>query len=93
MPLGIRVKDLSEELRQHSGSNKGVVVDLVVKGSPAYRADIMQNDILKRINGTDIYDAKSLSETTAAYAGQRVTIELLREDAPITKEIILNPKP
>ena len=35
LPLGVHVNDLTDDLRKQLGSNRGVVVNVVVKGSPA----------------------------------------------------------
>ena len=46
-PLGVYVKDLSSELRQQIGSNKGATIYVVVKNSAAFRNDILKGDVIK----------------------------------------------
>jgi len=45
--FGTHIKDLTPEIRQQIGSNKGMLVYAVIKGSPAFEADILKGDVLK----------------------------------------------
>lgn len=91
--LGIIPKPLSPELRQKIGSNKGVLVFAVVKDSPAFRADILEGDIIKRIGDIEVTgDAKNSDEIIQKYAGKKVTILLIRDGNEITKEVQCNPR-
>jgi hypothetical protein len=91
--LGIYPLDLSSEIRQKLQSNKGIVVYAVVRDTPAFRADILDGDILKRINETEIMDAKHFSEIIGNFAGKSVRILILREGKEITKEVQMNELP
>ena len=88
--FGVHVRELSAELKQKIGSNKGVVVIAVVKGSPAFAADILRGDILKRIGDQEVLDPKAFSEATSKYAGKKVTVIFLRDGKEFTKEILFN---
>jgi len=88
--FGAVSNNLPSKLREKIGSNKGVLVIAVRKGSPAFMADVLKGDILRKINDTEIVDAKTLSELLPKFAGQTVSIELLRDDESITKQIKLN---
>jgi hypothetical protein len=46
--FGTHIKDLTPEIRQQIGSNKGMLVYAVIKGSPAFEADILKSDVLKK---------------------------------------------
>jgi len=72
------------------GSNKGVVVIAVVKGSPAFAADILRGDILKRIGDQEILGFQTFSEATELYAGKKVTVIFLRDSKEFTREILFN---
>jgi S1-C subfamily serine protease len=89
---GLYVTDLTPEVRQKLGSNKGLLVYAVIKDSPAFRADILKGDILRKIGDIDIYDLKKFQEVMIQYAGQKVHIEILREGQTIKKDIELNQK-
>jgi hypothetical protein len=54
--LGIFQKELSNEERQLIGSNKGVRVFAVRRGSPAYLADILPGDII--LNSDDVFSIR-----------------------------------
>ena len=42
------------EQKQEIESNKGVIIKRVEKGSPAFNADILEGDIIKKINIDEI---------------------------------------
>ncbi len=88
--LGVHVEDLSPELKRKIGSNKGALVCAVVKNSPAFKADILEGDVIKKIGDIRIYDAKSVAEAVRQYKGQKVTIIILRDGKEIKKEVLLN---
>jgi hypothetical protein len=91
--LGLIVKDLTPEVRQKNGKNIGVDVQIVIKNSPAFRADIFKGDILKKINNVELYEGKDFHEGIKKFAGQKVVIELLRDGKEIRKSIQLNEAP
>lgn len=88
--FGAALNDLSSELREKIGSNKGALVIAVVQGSPAFMADVLKGDILRKINDTEIIDGKTFVDSLPQFVGQTVSIELLRDGKSITKQIKLN---
>jgi hypothetical protein len=90
---GIVPIDLPPELRQKIGSNKGVLIVAVIKQSPAFSADILRGDIIKKINNVEIIDLKVFMVTMFQSANKKVTITLLRDGKEIVKEVKLNPAP
>jgi len=88
--FGVYPVDLNSEIRQRIGSNKGVLVNVVIKNSPAFRADILKGDILRKINGIKLYDAKSFNETVANFAGQKILVEIIRDGKDLQKEFQLD---
>jgi membrane-associated protease RseP (regulator of RpoE activity) len=91
--LGVRGSEIPPELRQKIGSNKGLLVFVVEKQSPAYRADIVNGDIVKKINNTEIYDESTLESALRLNAEKKVSILLIRDGKEIIKEVVLNPVP
>ena len=79
LSLGVRVRDLSDDLRRKIGSNRGVVVTVVFKGSPAFNADIMRGDIITRINYEVVADRQSFDGILGRYAGQGIVLQTFRE--------------
>lgn len=88
--LGVRWRDLTGEERTALGSNKGARIVAVVKGSPAFKADILRNDILKKINGMEVVDIAEAGRLTHMFRGLTVSIELIRNGQVRTFEMTLN---
>jgi hypothetical protein len=89
--LGVHVNDLNDDLRKEIGSNRGVVVDVVVKGSPAFNADIIRGDIVTRINEEVVSDVQSFGTTVGRYAGQEVILRTYRDGQEREVKLLLNP--
>jgi|GEM_PF-6905355 len=54
--LGVNLQDLEEQLREYFGApgGQGVLIDGIVKNSPAERAGLRAGDIILAINGEDV---------------------------------------
>lgn len=91
LPLGVQVNDLTDDLRKQIGRNRGVVINVVVKGSPAFNADMMRGDIITKINDEIVSDAQSFGMTVARYAGQEVILQTYRDGKERNVPIRLNP--
>ncbi len=90
--FGAAVKDLTNELRREIQSNKGILISAVVKGSPAFQADIFKGDILKKIENVEFYDAASFNKKIKQFAGKKVKLIIYRNGKEIEKNILLNPQ-
>jgi len=88
--FGLIPIDLDANLRAEIQSNKGMLVEAVIKDSPAYRADIFRGDILKSIGTVNIYDIKNYEEALKKYAGMSVKVVILRSGKLIEKEVTFN---
>jgi len=88
--FGARFKDLDADTRARLESNKGVEVIAVIKKSPAFNADILRGDVLKKIGSDEIYDSASCVDLFKKYKGQLVDIDIIRNGRVITKQIQLN---
>ena len=88
--FGIHARDLTPELRQKIGSNKGVYVFAVIRNSPAWSADILKDDIIAKISSAEIIDKPTFHKTIRENAGKKVTVEILRNGQRIVKEVTLN---
>ena len=85
--FGVIAVDLTSEQRAKIGTNKGAYVNIVVKGSPAFMADIFNGDIITKISNDDVIDAKNLSALESKYFGKRVFATIIRGEETLTKEI------
>jgi hypothetical protein len=89
--LGLNYLPLPNEVRKKLERNTGVQVAAVVKGTPAFKANFIEGDILLSLNGEDIIDVASLSAALNQLAGQRITFNLLRDYQPREISVTLNP--
>lgn len=90
--FGIVPVDLDADLRAKIQSNKGMLIEAVIKNSPAFRADIFRGDILKSIGTIDIYERSNLEEALNKYIGTMAKVIILRNGKLIEKEVIFNNK-
>jgi S1-C subfamily serine protease len=82
---------LNDAQRHKLERNTGVQVAIVVRGTPAFKANFLEGDILLKLNGRDISDVPTLSSDLMQMAGARVTFDVLRDDHPRTIAVTLNP--
>lgn len=87
--LGICFGDLSDELRKKVGSNKGIYILAVVKGSPAFNSDLLTGDVIRRVNGIEVIDKNFfwnwLNETHPSI----IEFEIFRNGENISKKVQL----
>lgn len=88
--FGVEWRDLTPAEKTQIGSNKGARINIVLKQSPAYRADFMRNDIVKKIDNFEIMDASDAQRIMSSSAGKTVIVELLRSGNVKTIEVVLN---
>lgn len=89
--LGIVPRDLTAEERAARGSNKGLAIVGVIKGSPAFKADVMRGDILLKIADLEVSSWDDLSAALDQYAGTEVDLSLVRGTTEKTIHVKLNP--
>ena len=89
--LGAVVRDMNDDERQSLQTNKGVVVRLVVDGSPAFDSDILVGDVIAEIVGTPLASPRDYGELLGRNRGKQVTIVLIRRGQRIEKSVQLNP--
>ena len=87
--LGVLTVDLTQTERQRFGSNKGVRVNIVMKDSPAWKADILKGDIITKIEGTEIENLQDFTTKIRSFLGKSVAIEFYRNSARLVKSIKL----
>lgn len=57
--VGLYFEPLTNEIKQQINTNKGILVAIVVKDTPAFANDILVGDVITKINGKDVYDKAS----------------------------------
>lgn len=71
-------------------SDKGVIITKVVPGSPADDAGLKTGDIITDIEGYRINDEKTVFGVFQEFrTGQKITIKILRDNSPLTVNMIL----
>ena len=63
---------------------------VVVKDSPAFKADLLSGDIIRKLNNIEVKDRNHFGNLIGENKGQRIELELFRNDKTIVKEIQLN---
>ena len=79
--LGVRLTDLSSELREHYGAPKdsGVLVASVEENSPAEKAGVKVGDIIVGIDGKDVQSSSDIRRALKdKKEGDAVRVEVLR---------------
>jgi S1-C subfamily serine protease len=80
--VGLVVQDLTPQLSQHFGTQKGVVVVEVEPRSPAAGAGIARGDVITRVDGHDVRSRDEFEERLAARsAGETVTVTRRRDES------------
>jgi membrane-associated protease RseP (regulator of RpoE activity) len=85
--LGVRLLDITPELRAHFGAPKeaGVLVAEVEKDSPAAKAGVEVGDVLTAVDGERLSDAWNVSRTVRhKAAGDSVKLDVVRKGAAKT---------
>ncbi|WP_146740186.1 PDZ domain-containing protein [Hyphomonas sp. GM-8P] len=84
--LGVLPEELSDDEKIMLGTNKGLRVAAVRKGSPAYDADILPNDYILTVNQQPVIDT-----TPAPKTGQKMELGIVRGRNRISVQFIGGP--
>jgi hypothetical protein len=88
--LGILARPLPDDLKATLQRNGGVVVAVVLDNSPAFRANILEGDVMLKIAGEDVASPQDYADKMPKYAGQKVDLEILRDGETKTISVQLN---
>lgn len=89
--LGVRLVDLTDELRDHygAGSDRGVLIGGVEDGSVAETAGFEVGDVVVAANGRDIGTSRDLIRFVWTHPGETVRFELVRDGRAVDVEAAL----
>ncbi|HEY3779169.1 MAG TPA: Do family serine endopeptidase [Rhizomicrobium sp.] len=90
--LGIQMQEITPALAKAVGVgvNKGVLVDIVTKDSPAAHGGLKQGDVITAFNGAPVKNTRDLAFAVAdAAAGHTVPVLVLREGHPLTVNVTI----
>lgn len=82
---GIIVVPIDDATRKRIGTNSGLLVRVVVDGSPAFNADIFPGDILLTVASEKVFSQEQYTQLLNKYEGQSVAFHLDRDGQPIDK--------
>jgi serine protease Do len=92
--LGVSPEDLSPDLAAQFGATSGALLADVSPGTPAVNAGLQHGDVITKINGEEISDARHLSLAVGNLApGAEVTVEYLRNGKTSTVKVRLAAQP
>jgi S1-C subfamily serine protease len=84
----IRVyRDLSTEEQKKIGATGALFSSRLLKGSPAFKAEILAGDVLKRIGDTEIVDTPSLRASIKQFAEKTLDVKVIRNGREVIKTV------
>jgi hypothetical protein len=87
--LGVNLRDLTNDERRELQTNKGVVIRLIVDGSPAFDADLLVGDVITTIDDQPVTTVSNFKALTAKAGGKTVSVKLIRDSRLIEKSVTL----
>lgn len=88
--FGVEPRGITDKIRSEIGSNMGVLVNVVIKNSPAFFAGLFKGDVITSIGGHPVYDGQSYSDALSENAGKEVDVSYFRDGEHLAKKIKLN---
>lgn len=70
--FGANLAPIPDDLRSKLQRNTGVLVTVVVQGSPAFRANVIRGDVITQIADKPVATVQELIDLLPSYAGQKV---------------------
>jgi S1-C subfamily serine protease len=89
--LGILMAEISSQDAQRLGTQKGVIVAAVRRGSPAFEADMLPGDVVSQIDGQPVYDPAGATAAIHNVNGSDMAVTLVRDGHIIQKIVHLPP--
>ena len=92
--LGVQVKNLSDQLQTYFEVDNGVLIEEVMKDSPAEKAGLKAGDVITSINDRKIEDPRDLVRTVNYYnPDEEVEVTFTRKGSQDEVKVILTKKP
>jgi C-terminal processing protease CtpA/Prc len=83
--VGIIAAPIDDATRKRLGTNSGILVRLIVDGSPAFNADIFPGDIVLAMGSEKVQSPEQYMQLLNQYEGQSVTFHLDRDGQAVEK--------
>jgi len=91
--FGARFKPIPDDLRIALQRNTGAYVSAVGQDSPAFKANVLDGDLIIQIADKPVTSPQDLSDYYLSHAGQKVTIKLIRNGQTLDFDVQLNERP
>jgi S1-C subfamily serine protease len=92
--LGVKVKEISGQLLEYFEVKNGVLIEEVIKDSPAGKAGLMAGDIISSIDNRMIEDYQDLIRTVSYYnPEEKVELKFVRKGKNKEIKVVLGNKP
>jgi PDZ domain len=88
--LGVRFNPIPDDLRTALQRNTGAYVSAVIQDSPAFKANILEGDIIIQVADKPVTSAQECSDSLRTYAGQKVPIKVIRNGQTLDIDVQLN---
>jgi hypothetical protein len=88
--VGAVVVPLDDAGRKRIGTNSGMLVRIVVEGSPAFLADVFAGDILMAVNDEKVYSQESYKTILDTHEGQNAVFHFNRDGQMVDKTLHIN---
>lgn len=88
--LGVLYGPLPDAVSTKLQRNTGIIVLSVVRGTPAFDANILRGDVILKIAGEDVINPQGFSQQLTDLSGQTVKLQLLRDDIQKTITVTLH---
>ncbi len=86
---GVYTQALKPSDQAALGTNKGVKVAGVIRGSPGFAAEVLPGDVILSVNGTAVYDPDSFDAAVRSAYGSTASLAVARNGASITKNLAI----
>jgi serine protease DegS len=94
--LGIEAQDLTPELAESFGLDniRGMLIAGVLRGGPADQAGVAPGDVVERVDGHPVENARAaMSQIAQSAPGTRLKLEGVRDGRPLTIEVVSGRRP
>ncbi|MFZ0827073.1 MAG: PDZ domain-containing protein [Verrucomicrobiia bacterium] len=91
--LGTIPVPLPSEIRQQLERNTGVFVEVVKNDTPAFNANILEGDVILKMNGEDVESVSDFNHKCLLCAGQMINLQIWRNGQFKTISVQLNNLP
>lgn len=85
--LGLATRDLNDNERRMLQTNKGVVIRVVVDGTPAFDADLLVGDIITSVDGLVVSNVTAFDSLMGERKGKTVSIRFIRGTQAMEKTV------